>query len=1462
MSFTFLLQENIKSNENLYKKIKIDEILYFINDLDSNTFDFANYESYFNNKCISDYKFSLLEQISLIIETPFIRKNKELQMYKLLHSLKNKIENGKLDLYLQKTIKVDDLLKFSKDFLKLEKTRDIILERRNQKSIENINQKISTIKNNILKISKDAINDVFKENKLDYQEVKNNLGKEEYKTFNNFINYFIKHNIDSLTFPLNEIEYIDLLVSILTKKQNMSLYEMLNGDITNSFFISNDLMFYLIQYKYLQEVDFKYFVNLISILSNYELINQENIVMIMEQNFDSIENANIDHKSKLLLFIFLNILQQCAFPENEKYIKYLQDIYKQLNISNEFIKIQKQSNEIMNLLDMNKTLFNNSLVRMKKGVELKVIFNYILKSYFNKEITYEEYSILISDLNTIRKIIDNKEENFEYLNQYMNLILRNEINNIIQFNLVLDNVSEITELEKKLKNFNLDDDYIKKQINLYKEIFSNKKNENFIFIKTHSMLKDDNMIKIMLKYQEWIEKSEVLKTNFGIDIIQNTNVVFQNIIANVSEHYLKGIQHYMNRFEVDEKQSKYNINNLFYQYSDKIRVYCENMFSELLVFIREQLNRKNKKYNPEFLHFFAEKLYYFLTKHNFYSKLHESEIQLINILVDDTIIAQFFNLFTQVNKSLKSNKLMEIDIDELIKLNKKLGQKNMETYLEKKEVAKFYNKIKNINKEHNILTENEILYLTLNNADFKFVRQLKPENSRVMLHILKDMILKGKEMAEERKLQTMKVVKDSKEEKVNESINNQLKLMYKQLFKDIEKQTKNKKYIQPKFVMVDNNGNDFMDNYEKYATNEGNDISRIELATFNNFYGMENEENEYESLIKGLVKSNVSLLMNIFDIKDGNINKELTDILLSNNLRIKSIINKLLYQIKYDEVYKMKSNSNSIINDIVKLLSLIHFTDLLTTRGIIDKYMNNSFMNQIEKESDKILRKNVLIINGKHKNNIGKVLSKKDNDNYEIKIKKQKFKISRNKFILVDNLKNKIVKVIRGPYKGMLGVMKDYKMTKIMKNEDKKIIKDNISINTKIINKNKSLIDKLQKAMKNDNIVDNVEFDLIYNYRKKKLEELKLKEDTKKNQQMIFKISLSINIRKVLIPEEKMLLDDERRKRIESLKISVANRTKDNIIFNKKTNQKNYIVAMHYGEKTQRNIYFEKDDIQINVNEAKINEFYNSIKKIERVEFKSIYEMLKYYYLNLNSYTTQDLSIIDIKYFHTILNNVLDIFNRYKMVKINKVKSKVFLEEKLKLLKENEEKIKNKLKKKKTSEMLKKLKNNTGKINLIVQKINEMKNINESDLIIQKDINELKDDLEIEQISGNQKFLLIKPNENMLKKELKTYKQMSHKNKMDENTEKQKNLNQIFFQNSLKVKEIIDSLKINMIECNLLSVLIDENDYINNIHDKIENVEDENVDVEDLSYDEILNLLDGTPGKNWADIEDEDDDFI
>ena len=212
----------------------------------------------------------------------------------------------------------------------------------------------------------------------------------------------------------------------------------------------------------------------------------------------------------------------------------------------------------------------------------------------------------------------------------------------------MDQNQTIGDLTKKLKGLHYQDKYIKQQIDLYK-INEEKRKSEHIYIQAPRILKDNSIIKILLKYKEWTSRAEEIKTSLNVDIKNDVDNIFQNIISKTLQHYFRSLQLYL------DKEDNEDFGNLFYFYNDnkQIRVHTENSFESLLIYVRNELNKnkliRGQSADVNILTFIADKLHQFLFSHEFYSKLHEQEIVMYDIVkYDRTALVNLSNLFSQI----------------------------------------------------------------------------------------------------------------------------------------------------------------------------------------------------------------------------------------------------------------------------------------------------------------------------------------------------------------------------------------------------------------------------------------------------------------------------------------------------------------------------------------------------------------------------------------------------------------------------------------------------------------------------------------------------------------------------------------------------------------------------------------------------------------------------------------------
>ena len=1536
----FLLQSNLQQiDSGLYEESKIQEIILLVKAIQSGIIDYQNYEIYFDRKCLTDYKDLLINEITRQIEPSITNQNKAKQMkiYKVLFLFKLKLEsnaltrkerlaynkrikkelkipkelediivdykadledNDQLKVYLNKIVKKSDLLSSYAPYKSLQKKIDINKENKNKEEVSRLQKEKLVLEKKIIDISVSAITDMFEENNLDYNYIINNINNDDLKILKNVIFHMVNYHGDRIgRLQISDMHYLDLLTSNLSSYNSFQkLIE--SDDISSSFQISDDLTFLIMQYKYLQESNFKFLMNLLIFMDEDELLTSKILKDLLDENFEAVD---LDNKTKFLVYIFLNILKSCEIPHNEAYLEYLKKLYLKKNKGREYDRIVRQGEDISQLMTTSKNLFTSAVVGLKKKKGMDKIINDVLKFHINKELTSSEYDALVKDIKIVNQIVKNQEDSYELFNQHINKSLSKQINKLVNFDLVMNQNQTIEDLTKKLKSYHYPDKYIKQQIDLYK-INEETKISEHIYIQAPRILKDKSMIKILLKYKEWIDRSDELKTNLNVDIKKDVDNIFQNIISKTFQHFFRALQVYL------DKEDNEDYNNLFYFFNDnkQVRVHTENSYESLLLYVRDELNKNKLKRGQSadvnILSFIAEKLHQFLFSHEFYSKLHEEEIVMYDIVkYDRLVLVKIYNIFSQINDGLKANKKKQLNIKQIGKALTDFERQDIEKLHSDNVGKKVYIRLDKANKQHKVLSEQEMRFLAihLKKKVFDFLHKTIKSGDGIVFDkdglewILKLINIIKAEVKQKYSFNAVKQNINKVEYKKVTGIEKHLNKLLKGEYKIMKGM---KVSDAPTVLHISNENQEYGVSRDDFRAN---DSSYIELQTLKRFMKDEDEEKyHYDNMITNLVKSNFDELNKVFGLKLGDEHKKtVIKMLQSNDLKVKGIQRKLLQKIKLDDTHKINTHTNSVIQDIVKELSILYFADKIITSQDVEKFLSSDNLLMVgETAAQTIVKKDVLI---KSTGKMGKIVEKIDKNNFKVRMvgKGKDQKMNRSKFIIIDSLKHKMVKITKGNFKGEYGFIREFLTEKFLTRKEKQSKKDHIKYLKTLIANKTMLINKIKVATNDNTLMGNDEFKTIKQYRTKEINRLSkiVKSPTKPNllmgqvpmfeketigetklKQRLSYLKLNKNMAKILSVEESIILEPIRVERIKSLQFSIRNLDNELQTFDKPA-RGNYNVRVRYGQKNERTVFLGRDDIKLNLAEIEKEEALNEVvKKVDNIKFANVYQMVKYLYNNLNTYITPDTSLNKTQYYHVVYTNTLKLLNEQKLVDVNKFKAIDFLKSKLQEIEAISKKITEKMKKKKSKKLIEKMsKNNKNKAVVkerIAEKEKQFKDINEDEVLIKKTdkVSKYGKDIELEKL-GDKHYVLFKTNSEEMKKELDAGKKLEKAKRSKEDKDNSKIVNALIKMGENKFDNFMAHLNADVQKCDILSQLTSMGDYGTEDYFDIQ----EEIDEDELSLGEIEELLDEAieqepttqlkpweiegRAPTWLELDDEDD---
>lgn len=1438
-----LLNEIYSLDKKLYNDMKIKEYIFLLDYYKQGLLD-KDYEYYFNDKCLGDYKYSLLGEISNNLEMVLYEKNLKnydlMLFYKFIFLLKLKNQNKKLEKFLN-SLKLDNSKKYFDEINKLNYEDNLSYEYLTKNKNDTINELFNIIKNKYNK----KLDIIISDN--DYLNVITKLITND--KYNDYNKYY------------NEIE------KITSNEELKNLTDMYN------FIIKTNFQYYM---RYLIELD------------------DEDLLTV--ETLNNIKNNNFNEKSKhgYITYIFLNIIEDCELPYNESFINEIKNIFKENNKLDIFNKIIKKNKEIIELLDITKNIFDESIKKIFNNKKLNNIILDILKYKLNNEITTEQYNLLVNDIKTIYNIKQNQNDKYEILYQYFNIITNDDINNLISFNLEKKDI-DVNDLEKNINKF------IKYELDIFNQIEVlgiKKPKSKKIRIRAPEILDNNSFMNLMFIYKKWIEYSNLINKKLNINTTQDINLIFKDLIFKSFTHYFKSLDYYL---DLDDSQK--DINNLFYYYNEKnnIKIIVNNMYVNILLYIKNNISKVNKN-DKDLLYFTYKKLIDFFIDYKFYSHKEEKDITFLEMISKDTVLMTILNnTFIQLHNKLKENKLSIIKLDKFKEYMGTVKQFVIQKVIFENKDEPMIKKIISLNKNNNILTDNEIDYITYNFKHFKyFGKKLKVKD----LELFKILINEARDyMKISKKQNIIKVLNNKQNQNQNEELQKHLKKLISGYIKI--QPLKEDKTQAPVISSIANINAEYdISSAKKFVKNDNSYLDRLLLKK----HMKSNEEikNEFIRIVKNLVNGYFKILNQNFNINLDNYKSKVIDTITDNDIKIKNIQKKILYKIKNNNTKKMSFYSNSIINDIVKEVCLMFFIDKLISNGNIKNFMSSDKLSSDNNNNNSIINKKIIILKD---NKIGKVIKKLKDNKYKIKVKNSKNLIlNSNEFVLANNLKYKVVYITKGIYKGEYGIIQDLKIHKYLSRKEQKARENHIIYLNDLVKEKGNYINLLIKSNKTNNILGDEELNLIKKFRKKELDNILLikdkdyifKEDPNKKRD---KIHFNMNLKKILFKEEKIILDRFRNEKIEYLRDSINNIKNELISYKNNDLNKKYIVKIFVGEKRQKNILLNKNQIKLTVNNDEIKN-NNIIKKDNNIKFSNIYQLMKFLFFNLtNSIKNNDMEKIE--YYHLIYNNSIQFINNIKQIDINKIQNKynfdIVLEDKLKIqdeinnniksyekvIKDNKNKkseikkylidYKKKLKKGKdgkkilTNEDKKILKTNLKDIKKIDKKLEELKDKkNKKSIENRKLNNEIKNLKEQqEKINNNMKnikldelviknkdivrdftgdFNIIKLNNNYYTLFNKNQKEVNNEininkiNKITENLKKEKEDKEIIINIIQKNMEKINNLKkdldiIDLPKCNLINTLILKEDfpveeYIN------PNYDSEDFDVDDFDWGE------------------------
>ena len=1376
MSNTVLLLQqhlkNIPGYEKLFSHAKFVEILYFINSITSGGIDISTYKIYFNKKCLPTYKATAIEQV--VDEMEKMVSPSEINVYKIINFINDAVKNNTLKTDLESLVDLDKVLNRYSVYTKLTKKMDLEKEMKGDK--ESTSQKIEEIKSSLLDSVVKTLGSVVMTH-----DILINLMASDEKV--KLVIGFLMQKVNFKKMKINSMTYLNFLVSLITKGEETSFTALLEKDFSDLF--GEELVFYLMHYKYIQEVSFDYFMNFLIDLDEREMLEIDLLREISEASFESevFNDEYFNNKTKFLLHIFMNILDSCVLPTNQKYLSFMKTLYLENKMEADYNKILAQSSVFDDLLNTPKLLLTNSIIFMKTNKPIGDILNNLLESFVSNEITKTEYRTLVEEIRVIHSIRTKENIKEEILTQLINDTLSRDIN---RMNSIM--MGDPKEMKKTSHKYTADMEYIKNQYEIYQ--IERRTPSNIIVIQAPKLRGDlldgtkyeKTIFNIFTLYKKWIDISEETSKYIHLNIKSEIDIIFQNILAKILVHYLKAIQYFMD-------SGSDNYKNLFYfqDKDDKIKVECENTLEEIFLYIYKQSSKQNIKTKElDFYKFMFDKYQSFINSYKFYSIVHEQDIVLKDIISQHPVVIASMNAVTNNLSRLFSITNRTILTTESLSYVTKMKETN-------KQMEEYIN-VEAMNNKYHILSKSEMEVLAIIMDDLKrYLVDLtmnKMYTIRTMISgfskqhtfdVTKEYISKIE----------AKNIKDMATRDIIDSI-------------EIHKTGPTRKVVQK--VVVDTK---FVEYVGK--TFEKNEMNYIEINSMKKFITSDDIKMEYDEMISKLSISSINYLNSVFK-RDDKLADAVKKLLMKNDLKLNSIAKKVNMKFRNSEVYNIKKNKNVIINDMVKMISILMYLDNIITSSEeeidFQKILNEAFLNR--QDSPKLINKRVLILKGPYKNAFGSVTEMMPNskDKYLVRLKSEDvIMVDVSNIVPVDDLKAKIVKITRGMFKGQYGVISEFK-TFVNTKEESKARTNHIEYLKHLISSYQTAIDIMIVSSSRKQLVigDQTEMDKITEYKT---------------------VGMSDQ-------EQYIRLKEYRFEKIVLYKSNIQNLKNELVLFVKSLRSKGNMVniMVRYGQKDQRYILLDRSGVKFDVDEITREQTIKKIANIVQnklISFDNLYQMVKFLFNSMDRYPS-DLEFF--KYYQMLNEHAIDIINKNKIMKYNNLDRIDFLDKKLK-----EQTIMYKKliqNKKKNLDKILKVKKNISKLK---ESIN-LKKIQMKDVKILKDASYTRkytDDLELD---DGKKYFTFKINTTEAIKDLtqKTSDEKEYKEKLEQEYEKTKE--DLFEDAQNKVEYFIQTLNMKNGICDITSIFKEEIEDVTEEDDGDEELELDVADIESLFDDE------------------------
>lgn len=1167
-----------------------------------------------------------------------------------------------------------------------------------------------------LKQKMDLKKEMKKESKKEeerYNYIKNNLDKiiidelkkyietnEKTELLKDYMRYLSKINKKLINMRVTSEEYNKYLIKKLTEEDYESIDEMVEDNVTKDYINNEQLSLMILKYKNIKNETLEGLI-----LEFPDEIDEKTI-----KKYREIEEVNEKTiKSEIKLHLLIEIMEICEQPKNDKYVEYLKNIYIENNMEKEYERIIDNNKNIKEMLmefeDEELTFTKRIIEKIKKKEEYR---DEILKRSINEDINEEEYKEMIKEYEMIEKLIEEEENTYEIIDSYVTNKISEKLQEMVDYNLSTNK----DELKRNLKVTNQDDERIREQLQKYEIDRKNKK--KYIYVTVNNIFKNNNIVEYFNFYRKLEKKLEIVNKNSK----KSLEKVIQITMGQILEHYLKGINHYK-MLDENEKDGRiyYNLNE-----DKEIRVYVEDQIMNILEYVMKNLNEE------------GEYIYKHLMKHIFeyeyYNTILKTEETISKNLGTDIMMINYSNKMNLIN-SIFNKDYNRKDLKKLNeKIEKRIEDKLKENMYSTKKYSQYY-KIVELNEKYNILTEKELNYLKTQwmNLDFLSLSSLikgknTEEKSISALNFIKLFVSEVEMSMKENKININNEKNDNERKEEIEIIKELKSLMNGEM-----DMLKNKK-VKVENIYVNN----IIDIEKKI---EDVDLTLISIKKFQKMYNDNSGKKVKEEIIKDSVIRTITLLDKTFNHKYEE-KEMLLNTMLEEKNRLIVISKRNTRNLDYKNIYERLNKEQKNLYDIVKYITILYYIDcLINENKNIEKQISIKKEEEVKKE--KLINKKVYVIKSKKMTKI----VKKEGEKY---ITKEKEKLDRFDFILTTTLKNKVGKLIKGVYKGKYVRIIDIKDMNYFTNK----VKKNKEIETKYYKELIKKLDSKKIEIKNKGkniIVDETELSELEKYRRK----LNKKDLDDK---YILNIKINPRLNKIISNNEEMFIKEYREERIKEIEYQ-------KIIYKEKINERKskkiqYVVKVNEGDKNQKNILVDKEDIIINtdglVNKEIIEMIKDSYNSNKKINFKSLYDLSKFLfeYDNLN---------IDnkLEYFTNIYKEGIEIFNYNKINRMNKILIEEKLIEKIKKIKKNikiykvrEKKGKldepNKKMMKKYESILPKKENELKKIKIMIEN-EKLRKYNSKNEIEDKYKNEIKLEKNITYFKENEKELLEDKNE-------------------------------------------------------------------------------------------------------------------